>query len=358
MSLSILSAQEYQLILNHDLVSFIERSFYELSPEAIFLHSPYIELMAARLEDCRSGRTKRLIINLPPRALKSVAVSVAFVAWLLGHDPAKQIICASYGQDLADKHARDCRTVMNSAFYRGLFPRTVLSQNKQSVNDFMTTRQGFRMATSVGGVLTGRGADVIILDDILKPDDALSGTRRRAANEWYFNTLLSRLNSKENGVIILVMQRLHQEDLVGEVLEREQWEVLSLPAIAEEDENFIITSPFGTRQYHRTVGEALHPERESLATLEAIRHAIDEYTFQSQYQQRPIPLAGGLIKREWLQYYDPATLPKRLGFIVQSWDTAAKSASLMTTASAPPGLSWISTFIFSTFSGSAWTTPI
>ena len=166
--------------------------------------------------------------------------SVAFSAWLLGHDPAKQIICASYGQDLADKHARDCRTLMASAFYRGLFPRTSLLPEKLSVNDFMTTAQGFRMSTSVGGVLTGRGADVIILDDILKPDDALSETRRKAANEWYFNTLLSRLNSKESGVIILVMQRLHQEDLVGKVTDREHWEVLSLPAIAERDEDYII----------------------------------------------------------------------------------------------------------------------
>src|ERR1700689_3996401 len=112
---------------------------------------------------------------------------------------------------------------MASRFYRNLFPRTILSPEKQSVNDFMTTAQGFRMATSVGGVLTGRGADVIILDDILKPDDALSETRRKAANDWYFNTLLSRLNSKEHGVILIVMQRLHEEDLVGEVTEREPW---------------------------------------------------------------------------------------------------------------------------------------
>src|SRR5271154_6159009 len=173
--------------------------------------------------------------------------------------PSK-IICASNGQDLADKHARDCRTLINSAFYRYLFPKTKLSPDKQSVNDFMTTSHGFRMATSVGGVLTGRGADLIILDDVLKPDDALSEVRRRAANEWYFNTLLSRLNSKEQGVIIIVMQRLHQEDLVGEAMERESWEVLSLPAIAIEDERCLIESPYGTREYCRAAGEALHPE--------------------------------------------------------------------------------------------------
>src|ERR1035437_2445895 len=231
-----ISDHEYHAVLRNDLTSFIECSFLELNPQANFMMAQYIELLAATLEKCRTVETKRLIVNLPPRTLKSHAASVAFPAWLLGHNPAKQIICASYGQDLADKHARDCRTIIGRSFYKDTFPRTRLSADKSSVNDFMTTAQGFRMSTSVGGVLTGRGADMLILDDILKPDDALSETRRRAANDWFFNTLLSRLNSKEDGVIILVMQRLHQEDLVGEVMERERWEVLSLPAIAIEDE--------------------------------------------------------------------------------------------------------------------------
>jgi hypothetical protein len=117
-----LSVKEYEAVLRNDLTTYVERSFYELNPQATFVPGKYIELMAAKLEGCRAGATKRLIINLPPRTLKSLAVSVVFVAWLLGHDPSKEIICASYGQDLADKHARDCRTLMSSAFYRNLFP--------------------------------------------------------------------------------------------------------------------------------------------------------------------------------------------------------------------------------------------
>ncbi|SPE28557.1 conserved hypothetical protein [Candidatus Sulfotelmatomonas gaucii] len=245
--------EEYQAVLRNDFASFIERTFHELNPQANFVPGQYIDLLAATLEKCRTGQTKRQIINLPPRTLKSHAATVAYPAWLLGHDPSKQIICASYGQDLADKHARDCRTLMSSAFYLGLFPRTVLSPEKLSVNDFMTIAQGFRMATSVGGVLTGRGADIIILDDPMKPEDALSETRRRASNDWYFNTLLSRLNSKENGVIIIVMQRLHQEDLVGEVMEREHWDVLSLPAIALDDECYRYEGLFGGGSFgHRS----------------------------------------------------------------------------------------------------------
>jgi len=322
------SVSEFQAILRNDLTSFIERSFYELNPQANFQPSPYIELLAATLEKCRAGQTKRLIINLPPRTLKSHAATVAFSAWLLGHEPTNQIICASYGQDLADKHARDCRTLIGSGFYRRLFPRTVLSEAKQSVNDFMTTQQGFRMATSVGGVLTGRGAGVIILDDILKPEDALSETRRRAANDWYFNTLLSRLNSKEHGVIVIVMQRLHQEDLVGEVTEKEPWEVLSLPAIATDEECYPYRSLLGEHTFTRKTGDALHPERDSVETYRKIRESIGEYNFESQYQQSPIPREGGLIKRDWLRFYSPDEKPKNFRMIVQSWDTANKAGEL------------------------------
>jgi len=324
----VLSSAEYRYILRNDLASFIERTFVELNPQTKFMMSPYIELLASVLDECRTGLTKRLIVNLPPRTLKSHAASVAFPAWLLGHDPASQIICASYGQDLADKHARDSRTLMSSVFYRGLFPRTVLSPEKLSVNDFMTTAQGSRMSTSIGGVLTGRGGDILILDDILKPDDALSATRRKAANEWYFNTLLSRLNSKQDGVIILVMQRLHQEDPVGEVLERERWKVLALPAIAQEDQSYPYTRLFNRCVFERKGGEALHPERDSFEILQKIRQTIGEYNFQSQYQQSPMPLEGNLIKTEWLRFFEPEQLPADISYTLQSWDTASKSDEL------------------------------
>ena len=115
--------EQYQTLLRSDLTGFVHRSFRELNPQAVYLPSRYIELITSKLEACRRGEIRRLIINLPPRTLKSHTVSVAFVAWLLGHDPTKHILCASYGQDLSDKHARDCRTLMASPFYRSLFPQ-------------------------------------------------------------------------------------------------------------------------------------------------------------------------------------------------------------------------------------------
>ncbi len=191
----------------------------------------------------------------------------------------------------------------------------------------MTTDQGVRMSTSVGGVLTGRGADLIIIDDPLKPDEALSETRRKAVNDWYDNTLLSRLNDKAKGCIVIIMQRLHQDDLVGHVLEQDQWEVLSFPAIADENKTFVIDNPFGQRLFERKIGEALHPEREPLDILRRIRETIGEYNFLSQYQQNPSPPGGAMVKTEWLRFYEPGEQPAR-SRIVQSWDTANKAGEL------------------------------
>jgi predicted phage terminase large subunit-like protein len=184
------------------------------------------------------------------------------------------------------------------------------------------------MATSVGGVLTGRGADIILIDDPLKPDEALSDSRRESVNAWYDNTLLSRLNDKARGCIIIVMQRLHQDDLVGHVLGQEPWDVLSFAAIAEEEEMHLIEGPLGRRTYRRCIGEPLHPARESRLTLAAIRETMGSYTFASQYQQNPTPVGGAMVKTEWLRFYNPADLPERFSRVVQSWDTANKAAEL------------------------------
>ncbi len=153
--------------------------------------------------------TEMLIVNLPPRYLKSLLASVAFPAWCLGHDPSAQILCVSYAQDLADKLSRDCRQILASGWYREVFP-TRLSPQRAAMPEFDTTAQGCRLATSVGGVLTGRGADLIIIDDPLKPEEALSQTQRQSANEWYDHTLYSRLNDKLEGAIVLIMHRLHE----------------------------------------------------------------------------------------------------------------------------------------------------
>src|ERR1700720_3521796 len=231
------SPRVYEEILRSDLGYFAQRCFCELNPQAAFLPNWHIEVIAAKLAAVRAGKIRRLIINLPPRYLKSLLASVAFPAWCLGHDPSAQILCVSYAQDLADKLSRDCRHILASDWYRGIFP-TRLSPQRAAMPEFDTTAQGCRLATSVGGVLTGRGADLIIIDDPLKPGGALSQTQRQAANEWFDHTLYSRLNDKLTGAMILIMHRLHEDDLAGHVLEQEPWEVVRLPAIADDEEAY------------------------------------------------------------------------------------------------------------------------
>jgi len=322
-----LSADEYLVMCRQDFYTFMHRAFCELNRDSVFSHNWHNELIASKLQSCLDGQITRLIINQPPRSLKSHAASICFPAYVLGHRPSAQLICASYGQDLSNKLGLDCRTLICSKFYRGLF-RVQLSPRKQSAQEFQTTANGFRLATSVGGVLTGRGADFIIIDDPLKPDEAVSQTQRQIANNWFDHTVRSRLNDKRTGCIIIIMQRLHEDDLVGHVLEQESWEHVRLPAIAEEDETHIIQSPYRTWVAQRKAGEALHPEREPLEVLENMRRTIGEYNFAGQYQQEPAPLGGGMVKGEWFQSYVPGGEPSSFDMVLQSWDTANKSTEL------------------------------
>jgi hypothetical protein len=317
----------YADLMRHDLCSFIHRAFLELNSQTPFLSNWHIELLAAKLEEVRRGTCKRLIVNIPPRHLKSHTASIVFPAWLLGHEAAKQILCVSYAKDLSEKLARDSRNLMASAFYEALFD-TRISGERDAVLEFETNEGGFRLSTSVGGVLTGRGADIIIIDDPLKADDALSETRRQSVNEWYNNTLRSRLNSQETGAIIIVMQRLHADDLVAHVQEHEAWDVLSFAAIAEQDETYEFSTPFGRKRVRRQIGEVLQPSLLTPATLDIQRRSMTDYNFVAQYQQNPQPPSGIIVKREWLKFYTAAEKPERFDQILQSWDTANKDTEL------------------------------
>jgi predicted phage terminase large subunit-like protein len=321
-----LPAPDFRLLLANNFHLFLARSFHELNPRTEFLDNWHIQVLAATLDRVRRGAIRRLIVNLPPRHLKSHAASIAFPAWCLGHDPSAQILCVSYGQELSDKLSRDCRALMTSRFYEKLFS-TRLSPIKASVEEFATTAHGFRLATSVGGVVTGRGGDILIVDDPLKPEEAVSDTLRARVNDWYDNTLYSRLNDRRKGAIVIIMQRLHEDDLVGHVLAREDWDVLSFPAIAEQDESYQIPMvEGGVGVVERKAGEALQAAREPLEELERIRCTLGAYNFAGQYQQSPAPRDGGMVKRDWFRLYDAA--PAAFERIVQSWDTANKATEL------------------------------
>jgi len=308
-------------ILRHDLASFIRKTVTTLSPGAPFLDNWHIHAIAWHLEQVRRGAIRRLIINMPPRSLKSISASVAFPAFVMGNEPTRRLICVSYAQDLAANLMNSFRVVVEAPWYREALPMRVAGKNSES--EVATTRHGLRLATSVGGTLTGRGGDLIIIDDPLKPQDALSAAKRESTNQWYANTLLSRLDDKRTGAIVLVMQRVHMDDLTGFVTaQSDEWTVLNLPAIAIESERIRI----GDEHWHwRREGDLLHPEREGKEELDRMRLALGADLFSAQYQQAPVPEGGAMIKRVWVRRYDLPPPRTYRTCIIQSWDTASKA---------------------------------
>jgi len=309
--------KSYEKLLREHFPSFIGKTLATADPAATFMPNWHIDLIAEYLEAARRGEITRLIINMPPRALKSQCVSIAWPAWLLGHDPSARIMAASYSASLAIRHSLDARAVLRADWYQRIFPHTRLARDQNEKHKFMTTARGFRFATSVGGTATGEGGNVLIIDDPLNPSQAMSRSAREHVKRWYDHTFSTRLNDKHNGVIVLVMQRLHMDDLTAHLLEKD-FTHLCLPMQAPTR----VSLSMGNVQKVREQGELLHPAREDAALLERAKKELGAQAYAAQYQQRPIPEEGGMLKREWLRRYKEIPANAR---IVQSWDTAIKA---------------------------------
>jgi len=312
-------------VVRNDLYAFIQAAFPIVTGGQGLQRNWHLEAMAAALSDVINGKCRRLIITVPPRSLKSICASVDLPAFVLGHRPNRNIICVSYSEVLSRKHGNDCRALMHSPFYRRIFPRTRISSSKDTEIEIKTIAGGSRLTTSVGGTLTGRGGNLLIIDDPLKPQDAQSESARESLKQWYSNTLLSRLDHKSEGPIIVVMQRLHPDDLVGHLLEQGGWMHLNLPAIAETECSIALGN---NRYHHRRIGELLHPERENQAALEELKTVMGSMEFSAQYQQAPIPLGGNLIKWSWFKFYNEPPTPQPGDRLIVSWDTAMSSNEL------------------------------
>jgi hypothetical protein len=228
-------------ILRTDFASFVRKSFHTVAPHQTYLDNWHVQLIAWQLQQVAEGRIKRLLITLPPRHLKSICASVAFPAWMLGRDPSRRVVCASYSNELTAKHARDCRAIVAADWYRALYLRTRIDPAKDAELEFMTMDRGFRLGTSVGGTLTGRGGNLIIIDDPMKAADAMSEVKREAVTQWYDGTLYSRLDNKAEDAIVIIMQRLHVDDLAGHVLRQEEWVHINIPAIAEVTQTYSLS---------------------------------------------------------------------------------------------------------------------
>lgn len=311
----ITNEQVLPALLRKSFPSFLRFAYREIGGDGDVMWNFHIDAMLHQLEQVRSGQSRRLIITLPPRHLKSVILT-AWVAWMLGNNPALKFICASYGYDLAEKHGGDCLRLIAAPWYQRVFPGVLLT--RRAVLDFETSHGGYRLSTSVGGVLTGRGADYVVIDDPMKADNTHNDSARTMVKDWFDTSLRFRLESQDKSAIILVMQRLHEDDLAGHLLNRGGWNELRLAAIASADE-LVEVGP--GRFYQRREGHALHPARQSLATLEQLR-AENAHVFASQQQQDPVPLTGNFVDPAWFLTYDTAPTS---GLVVQSWDTASKT---------------------------------
>lgn len=279
---------------------------------------PHIDAMVHVLEQVALGTIKRLIITLPPRQGKSELVSGSFGAWLLGNDPAAKVTVASYGQHLATPLVDKTRSIMRSERYRQLFAQSRIKAGKDRAELFGTTKGGEVRAATRAGAMTGLGTHFLILDDFQKAAEALSAAERENAINTFKSTFFTRFDNLADGRIIIVQQRLHEDDLVGWASRHGNWHHLNLPAVAEEDQ----TIPLSRGQvWHRKKGEILH-SRLTFEYLEEQKLLMGLPMYNAQYQQNPGVAEGSLIDWQWFGQYDEQPPRRFFHRIVQSWDPA------------------------------------
>jgi len=300
---------------------FISKAFQHLTDGQNLKPNWLLGTMAWHLDQVERVVLKRLIINVPPRHLKSISASVAFPAFVLGRNPATTFTLVCYSQELGEKMMRDLRSILGSVWFRRAFPELRLSKNTSS--EIVTDRNGGVNMTSVEGTLTGRGSDIIIVDDPIKPGDVLSEAERRRVNEWFANTLFSRLNDKKTGRIVVAMQRLHEDDVTGFLTASpgHGWTVLKVPAIAEVETTHLLLGK--SAPHIRRAGTVIDPDREDHETLAQLQRDLGSLVFSAQYQQEPLPREGNLVRTAWFKTYSPDELDRNFDAIVASWDTAS-----------------------------------
>lgn len=264
----------------------------------------HIKLICDKLEKVYTGDIKRLIINIPPRSLKTETVSIAFPAWCLWHDPWIKFMEISYSAALAEKNSLGCRNMYLSDTYLSVFPRRVPLREDQNTKQHRETLEWWQMyAAWSSGTIIGQGCDIMLIDDPLSPEEANSNVMRTGVNNNFEETLKSRLNSKIDGAIVVIMQRLHDDDLSWYLMEKqrlwtgEEWEELIIPAIAEKDDEY------------RKAGESFFKKRFPIDILHKMKTS-NPVVFSTQYQQNPVNKDTQEFHEEWFRYYTSDQLPK------------------------------------------------
>jgi predicted phage terminase large subunit-like protein len=319
--------------LENDLAAFVQAAWPTLEPVTDLQWNWHLDLICEYLTLIKEGRLKHafgqecegIIFNVPPRTMKSLLITVLFPAWVWTADPARRWMFVSYAETLSTQHSVYRRNVLESEWYQQRWGQVFSFAKDQNLKThYENSSRGQMFSTAMHATATGLGGDILIFDDPLNPDQALSELERRAVNCRFDQTFRSRLNDPVTGVKIIVMQRLHELDLTGHVLAKNAagWLQLRLPAIAACDEAWRFPATGRTR--NRSEGELLWPGRLPGSYLGAQKAGLGSWAFAGQYQQEPAPLEGGLFKRNWIRYY--RSLPERFDFMVQSWDCTFKAS--------------------------------
>lgn len=294
-------------VLRSDLNAYTDRVFMSLMSADNYMPHWHTRAITAALEKMIDGPVKKQMVLVPPRMGKSITGSVAFPAFLFVQNPASKIMAISHSDMLATKFHNTMRNVVRAPWSRRLNPALKFAaarKGQQSLRDtdriIETTLHGFRYSTSMGGSITGEGADWITIDDPMNASQASSEAERNRVNNTYDEAIASRLNSKD-GRILLIMQRLHADDLAGHLIANGGWNVLRIPAIAEEDTEYDL----GRGQFFlRKKGTLIDERRFGRAELEERRRELGSVAFEAQYQQNPLPPDGHIFKRSWIHLVD------------------------------------------------------
>ena len=311
------------------LYEFLKQAWHVIEPSEEFVDNWHIQAVCEHLEEVSNGRVRNLLINFPPRMLKTIICSVAWPAWEWLHRPGTKFVYASYSWTLAEDASIRCRSLIKSEWYRVRWgDRFAILDDRDKKDLFSNNKGGERIITSPDATITGRGGAVIVADDPNhtkdKSDTVLDGTRN-----WWKNVMPSRLNNQKTGRRVVVQQRVDERDISGYILStnRKAWVYLRLPNEYEE------ASPCKTVPLRSTngkpwrdprlhEGDLIFPDFLPKAESESLRREMGEYGYAGQYQQRPAPAEGGIIKKAWFQPWKQAKRPEKIEYIVQSWDTA------------------------------------
>jgi predicted phage terminase large subunit-like protein len=310
--------------MKRSLKEFIKSSWQTIEPGRDFYDNWHIDAIADHLQAVVDGDIKRLIINIPPRHMKSISVAVALPAWTWTKQPDKKFLYASYAGSLSIRDSVKCRRLIDSRWYKEHFGDSFkLTTDQNQKQRFENDKTGQRIATSVDGALTGEGGDIIIIDDPHNVREAESSTVREGVLEWWDQAMQTRLNDPKTGAFIIIMQRVHENDLTGHILsnENDDWDHLCLPARYEIGHPTPPRSRLNFTDPRTKENELLWPDRIDEKTLTTLEKSLGTYASAGQLQQRPMPKGGGILKSEWWVPWESYDLPD-IEYVLQSWDTA------------------------------------